>query len=110
MASLTSNRDVTGKHRSDATNVQTRIGDEALTELGISLISVIKIDVEGAELQVLRGLSGTLRSARPPVIFEVLPKFYGHERIAQSVAVCAANQAAADAIHTLLETLCYEVF
>lgn len=31
----------------------------------------LKIDVEGHELQVLRGLSNTIRSARPPIFIEV---------------------------------------
>lgn len=110
MASLTGNRDVTGEHRPDATHVQTRIGDEVLAELGISAISAIKIDVEGAELQVLSGLKGTLRTARPPVIFEVLPNFYGHQRIMQPAQVRAANQAAADAVFALLYSVDYEVF
>jgi FkbM family methyltransferase len=30
----------------------------------------VKIDVEGAEYEVLRGLSGTLRSAKPALVFE----------------------------------------
>jgi FkbM family methyltransferase len=33
--------------------------------------SVIKIDVEGAEMEVLRGASNTLRTARPVVLLEV---------------------------------------
>lgn len=36
-------------------------------------ISIIKIDVEGAELQVLRGAEGVLRRNQPVVIFELEP-------------------------------------
>lgn len=110
MASIAGTDDVTGKRRPDATHVQTRIGDDVLRELGIGAISAIKIDVEGAELQVLTGLKETLRGKRPPVIFEVLPNFFGHERIMQPAEVRAVNQAAADAVYALLQSVGYDVF
>jgi FkbM family methyltransferase len=49
-----------------------RKGDEVMTELGISSICAIKIDVEGGELEVIEGLSETTREKAPPIIFEVL--------------------------------------
>lgn len=52
-----------------------RNGDEVVAELGLRAISVIKIDVEGAELEVVEGLSNTLRKQQPFVVFEVL-NFY----------------------------------
>lgn len=110
MASLTGKHDVTGASRPDATHVLARIGDEVVRELGVRAISAIKIDVEGAELQVLTGLLGTLRAKRPPVIFEVLPNFYGHERIMQPLDVRAKNQAAADGIYALLDDVGYDIF
>jgi FkbM family methyltransferase len=110
MASIAGTDDVTGKRRPDATHVQTRIGDEVLRELGVGAISAVKIDVEGAELQVLAGLKETLREKRPPVIFEVLPNFYGHERIMQPPDVRARNQATADAVYALLQGVGYDVF
>jgi FkbM family methyltransferase len=91
--------------------VPARIGDEVLRELGIGDICAIKIDVEGAELQVMRGLRETLRAGRPPVIFEVLPNFHGKtERIMHPPAECAQNQASADAIHAFLHDVGYEIF
>jgi FkbM family methyltransferase len=110
MASIAGTDDVTGKRRPFATHVQTRIGDEVLRELGVGAVSAIKIDVEGAELQVLAGLRETLREKHPPVIFEVLPNFYGHERIMQPPVVRAKNQATADAVYALLQSVGYDVF
>jgi hypothetical protein len=44
-------------------------------------VSVVKIDVEGAELDVLRGMRGTLARTRPAVICEILPVYEaGSER------------------------------
>jgi len=50
-------------------------GDEILSELGVSPISIVKIDVEGAELEVLEGLKSTLAEHKPFVFFEVLNNF-----------------------------------
>lgn len=46
--------------------------DELWAGLGISSISLIKIDVEGGELDVLEGMTGLLSSLRPPILCEVL--------------------------------------
>jgi FkbM family methyltransferase len=47
-------------------------GDEIIDNLGITSISLVKIDVEGAELEVLRGLKTTIEKYRPFILFEVL--------------------------------------
>ena len=52
-------------------------GDEALASLNVGRVSVIKIDVEGAELEVVRGLENTLAAFRPAVVCEVLPTYSG---------------------------------
>ena len=49
-------------------------GDDIFSSLSTP-ISLVKIDVEGAELEVLRGLSNTLRERRPFVLFEVLNNY-----------------------------------
>jgi FkbM family methyltransferase len=49
-----------------------RKGDELIAELGLASISAIKIDVEGAELEVIEGLFNTIREWMPFIIFEVL--------------------------------------
>jgi FkbM family methyltransferase len=50
-------------------------GDDVLDQLGVGEIAVIKIDVEGGELDVVNGLSRTLRRTAPIVFCEVLPVF-----------------------------------
>ena len=49
-------------------------GDSALAALGVSAGRIIlKIDVEGAELEVVTGLRKSLEALRPFVILEILP-------------------------------------
>jgi FkbM family methyltransferase len=52
-----------------------RKGDEVVSELGVSSVSGIKVDVEGAELEVFEGLLGTIEKTQPFLIFEVLNHF-----------------------------------
>lgn len=93
------------------TYVQCRIGDEVLKEMGVDSISAIKIDVEGAELQVMEGLTHVLTSQRPPVIFEVLPNFSGiGERTWHEPDVCEKNRSTAGKIHRLLSEAGYQIF
>lgn len=52
-------------------------GDDALAQLGIvSGPTILKIDVEGAELEVLRGLEKSIEQLRPLIILEILPPSY----------------------------------
>jgi FkbM family methyltransferase len=50
-------------------------GDEAINALVNDAIAVLKVDVEGAELEVFTGLATRLERDRPPVVFEVLPAY-----------------------------------
>jgi len=45
--------------------------DDILNRLGVEKVSCVKIDVEGAELEVLKGMRRTLEKHRPRVIVEV---------------------------------------
>jgi hypothetical protein len=48
--------------------------DDKLRDLGIEKVTIIKIDVEGADLEVLQGLKETLKKSHPSIIFE----WYNH--------------------------------
>jgi GT2 family glycosyltransferase len=47
--------------------------DAILKEMDIQHVTLLKIDVEGAELDLLNGAPATLATSRPAVIFEVNP-------------------------------------
>lgn len=51
------------------------VGDDVLATLDVGGVSVVKIDVEGGELDVMNGLRRTLRRSAPIVFCEVLPVF-----------------------------------
>ena len=48
--------------------------DDVVRELGLHRVDVLKADVEGAELIVLRGASDTIRRFHPKLILEVVPR------------------------------------
>jgi len=50
-------------------------GDTVLAQLGIAALSLVKIDVEGGELDVLHGLKESLEKFRPYILFELLPNY-----------------------------------
>jgi FkbM family methyltransferase len=76
--------------------------DDLRAHLGIASIGLIKIDVEGAEIQVLRGMETTLRELRVPMICEVL--------YADARADIARYELTVQAIMQFLERLEYSVF
>jgi len=45
--------------------------DDVVKELGLNKITLIKIDVEGAEFQVLQGLKSTLQQFKPDLLIEI---------------------------------------
>jgi FkbM family methyltransferase len=54
-----------------AEELQIVVGDEALADAGVTQVDVIKVDVEGYEKPVLRGLRRTLEASRPIVVMEL---------------------------------------
>lgn len=54
--------------------VKARPIDAVVAELGLSRVDVLKADVEGAELLVLRGARETLLRFKPLVLLEIVPR------------------------------------
>jgi FkbM family methyltransferase len=48
-------------------------GDDIISAMETGPISIVKIDVEGGELEVLQGLEGTIEAHRPLIFCEILP-------------------------------------
>lgn len=91
--------------------VQARVGDEIFKELNIDQISAIKIDVEGTEIDVLKGLSETLKLKMPALIFEVLPNYFWRgKHIKLSPEETEKHQSSADEIFHYLTKLGYDIF
>ncbi|HUU84704.1 MAG TPA: FkbM family methyltransferase [Phycisphaerae bacterium] len=57
----------------DASGVVARVFDRLVDDLGIQRLDVVKIDVEGAELHVLEGMSESLARWAPLILLEVHP-------------------------------------
>jgi FkbM family methyltransferase len=80
------------------------VGDEVLDTMGIDQVSVVKIDVEGGELDVIDGLQRTLKRSAPYVFCEVLPVFDEHAEMGR---FRAQRQ---NRLRQLLGDLGYDVF
>ncbi|UCD31127.1 MAG: FkbM family methyltransferase [Desulfobacterales bacterium] len=70
--SIRKNSDIIGKE----INVQTQKIDTLLLNLNIDKVDLIKIDVEGAELEVLKGSINTLQRCHPSIIYEAWNEEY----------------------------------
>jgi FkbM family methyltransferase len=67
--------------------VPLRVGDDVMDEFGLDRIAILKVDVEGAEADVLEGLERTIARHRPYILIEILP--YSVGRIDQNGDVAA---------------------
>ncbi len=79
-------------------------GDKVIDSLEVSNIAILKIDVEGAEMEVLNGLSKTLDTHRPLVICEILPV------INDDKAIESMRRDRSAAVQTLLKAKDYSLF
>jgi FkbM family methyltransferase len=59
--------------KANVRRVLAQTGDNLLAAYGVGAIAALKIDVEGGELEALRGLIGTIKAKGPPIVMEVLP-------------------------------------
>jgi FkbM family methyltransferase len=60
-----------GKDNSYESELEIRIGDEALEKAGVTSVALIKMDIEGYEKLALKGLRRSLQVHRPIVEFEL---------------------------------------
>jgi len=81
-------------------SVPVRPLDEILSNLGISRVDYIKMDIEGAEREALKGAAGTLRRSKPVLMIDsyhrsdddvVLPRLIHEENPAYRAACVACS-------------------
>lgn len=89
-------------------SVLTLTGDSMAEALDLSTVTLMKVDVEGAELEVLRGFRATLDSLRPFVVFELWPTDRDAEdadpRLERAQALAALLSQAGYRFHRIDET------
>jgi len=87
-----------------------RKGDDVVSELGIPSICGIKVDVEGAELEVFEGLLETIEKTRPFLIFEVLNHFLAMTGTRLDEATLKFRELRIARLESLLRPRGYEIF
>lgn len=65
---------VPGEVTSESIQVPVRPLDKVLAEMQVSRVNYIKMDIEGAEREALRGLRETLRRDRPLLMLDAPPR------------------------------------
>ena len=79
-------------------------GDSVLDTLAVGTVGLIKIDVEGGELEVLEGLRRTIHRDRPFIFCEILPVF------PRDTAKVRFRQPRQDRLIETLRTLDYRLY
>jgi FkbM family methyltransferase len=75
---------VTPQRASDAAlEVRTRTIDDLAFDKGLAKVDFIKMDIEGAELEALKGAERTIRASRPRLAISVYHRFADYWQIAQ---------------------------
>jgi len=85
-------------------------GDDVIASLAIEDIALIKIDVEGGELEVIEGFTGTLERWSPFLFFEVLNHFLVATGQALDAAMVAFRDGRIERMERLLRGLGYRIF
>jgi FkbM family methyltransferase len=91
------NAEISAEQAPRAYSVRGRPIDDVIRELGLTRVDAIKIDVEGAEVIVLRGALNTLQRFHPKLAVEVVPR------------QLASFQATADDLRALLQNAGYNL-
>lgn len=68
------NAEISEKEAPRAYRVRGRPIDDVVRELGLTRVDAIKVDVEGAEVLVLRGAENTLKRFHPKLVTEMIPR------------------------------------
>lgn len=84
-------------------------GDDILATLGIGKVGIIKIDVEGGELDVIEGLRETIGLHRPIVIVEVLPMDEENSTL-EALKSVPWKKARAAKLHDILKDAGYMIY
>jgi methyltransferase FkbM-like protein len=75
-----------------------------VTALNIDAVAIIKIDTEGGELEVLRGVAATIARCRPFIVCEILP-------VGDATSPAGrARLSRQEAVQALLQTTNYRIF
>ena len=77
--SVTVNKNTLNHNNFDELEIQTSTLSEYIFKHKINHIDLMKIDVEGHEIEVLEGMKDFLTSFKPTILIEVLTKEIGHE-------------------------------
>jgi FkbM family methyltransferase len=78
---------------SRATRVQVRRLDSVVSDAHLPRLRLVKIDVEGYELEVMRGLEPLLvRGARPSIVVELTPSWSGEEASDYVATFCSRHR------------------
>lgn len=85
-------------------------GDTLLESLNIEEVCLLKIDVEGAELDVIRGFSETIQRSHPPILFEVLSNFMKLKNMEVDDAIKQHRLVLFKQITTILKDADYKLF
>jgi FkbM family methyltransferase len=90
--------------KSHRSTIYVERGDTVLESLAIDAVALVKVDVEGAELEVLRGIKRTLERFRPFVITEILPYTASpDDRDPNAPAIMAKRRDRAEMLRDLME-------